>query len=82
MEVETVAVLKLEDGNPHDAMAVGVYVLNRKVGHLPRALARDFRDAIKRDGYGRWSEFLVDAIVFVPSESDENYSISVDLPVV
>lgn len=82
MEVEIVVTMRLEDSNPHDSNAVGIYYQEKKLGHLPRQLAQDFRQAIARDKLSTWSEFLVDAVVIVSSDKDDHYSISVDLPVI
>lgn len=79
-ECEASALLRLEDDNPHDSQAVGVYIDGAKVGHLSRAMARDFRQSIKRDGLSRCKEFVVDAVVYLPEDDDEHYSVSLDLP--
>jgi len=42
-EVQCEAVLRLEPDNPHDAQAVGVYIRGKKVAHLDRSTARDYR---------------------------------------
>ena len=41
--IETRAVLRTQDDNPYDHMAVGVYVQGRLVGHLDRQMAREYR---------------------------------------
>jgi hypothetical protein len=59
---------------------VRVAIRGRQVGHLSRALARDFRTAVQRDRLTKWREFLVDAQVWVPDDAEDNYSVRVDLP--
>lgn len=73
------ALLKLEPDNPHDRNAVGVYLEGRKVGHLSREMARDFRQAIVRDGLADRSEFAVTARVYWGG-SERHHSVSLDLP--
>lgn len=74
------ALLVLEDDNPHDNQAVGVYVEGLKVGHLPRALARDFRAAIVRDKLTAHRQFGV-AVRVYGGGADQLFSAQVDLPV-
>lgn len=45
-EVETRAVLKPEPHNPHDRNAVAVHIAGKKVGHLSRESAAEFRRAL------------------------------------
>lgn len=42
-EIEIEARIVLEDDNPHDPLAVAVYIGTEKVGHLSRGHARRFR---------------------------------------
>ena len=69
------ALLKLEPDNPHDRNAVGVYLEGRKVGHLSCEMARDFRQAIVRDGLADRSEFAVTARVYWGG-SERHHSVS------
>lgn len=73
------ALLRLENDNPHDSSAVGVYIDGIKVGNLSRADARDFRDALKRDGLGKLREVAVGARVYCGGE-DGHFSVQLDLP--
>lgn len=79
-EVAAVATLEFDDQNPHDDQAVRVAIRGRQVGHLSRAMARDFRAAIERDRLTKWRVFLVDARVWVPDDAKDHYSARVDLP--
>ncbi len=45
------AALVLEDDNPHDNKAVGVYIDKKKVGHMSREDARKFRTHLKKNKY-------------------------------
>lgn len=73
------AMLSLEDKNEHDPNAVAVHINSRHVGHLNRANARDFRQAIKRDGLSRFRQFAVGARLYWGGE-EKMHSVSVDLP--
>lgn len=73
------ATLVLEDDNPHDSNAVAVYIRGRKVGHLARSMAADFRRAIVRDGWRAYRSFDVAARVYLGGD-DETFSVSLDLP--
>lgn len=77
---DAVAMLLLEDHNPHDDKAVAVEIRGQKVGHLSRKMAREFRQAIARDGHTRWRRFAVDAQVYVPADEDAHYSVTLDIP--
>lgn len=73
-------VLVLEDDNPHDKNAVAVTLMGKKVAHLSREVAADFRKAIARDGLSQWKEFAVGVEVWVSDDPDDHYSVHVDLP--
>lgn len=73
------AVLTLEDENPHDSQAVAVHLEGYPVGHLSRAMARDFRTAVRRDGLTQYKQFAVGARLYWGGE-DRIYSVSIDLP--
>ena len=45
-EIENQATLRLDDANPHDANAVGVWIAGQRVGHLSREDAVSFRQAL------------------------------------
>lgn len=77
---ECTAELRLDNNNPHDSQAVAVYIRDKQVGHLAKDMARDFRQAIKRDKLAAWSIFRVDAQVYIPDDSETNYSVMLDLP--
>jgi hypothetical protein len=48
-----IATLLPEDDNPHDKMAVGVYIGGRQVGHLSRDDARSFRRRLSAKGISK-----------------------------
>ena len=73
-------VLVLEDDNPHDKNAVAVTLMGKKVAHLSREVAADFRKAIARDGLSQWKEFAVGVEVWVSDDPEDHYSVRVDLP--
>jgi hypothetical protein len=73
------ALLRLEDDNPHDNKAVGVYVERLKVGHLSKRLAREFRAALVRDGLAGRSEYAVAARLYAGGD-ERLFSVSLDLP--
>lgn len=73
------AILTLEDNNPHDPQAVSVELEGYQVGHLSRALAREFRQALKRDGFGQLKHVAVGARLYWGGE-DGIYSVTLDLP--
>ena len=56
VDMEVRAHLTLDNENPHDKMAVRVSIQGHTVGHLPREVARDFRQAVKT---GELGEYLV-----------------------
>lgn len=58
------AVLTLDDDNPHDPKAVSVSIEGLQVGNLDRQMARDFRDAIARDGLAKYKRFAVSAQLY------------------
>lgn len=74
-EVSATAALRLADDNPHDPQAVAVYINEHQVGHLSRDDARRFR---LQKGTDR-RDTLVDATVWVPSDPDYNYSVTLRL---
>lgn len=73
------AILQLEDGNPHDPKAVAVLIDGHRVGYLARAMARDFRAALVRDGVGGRTQYAVGARVYAGG-SERMYSVQLDLP--
>lgn len=73
------ALLRLESDNPHDSNAVGVYLEGCKVGHLNRQTAREFRQAIVRDGIAGRNEYAVAARVYWGG-ADRTHSVTLDLP--
>lgn len=80
-ELDFTAVLTLDDENPHDDQAVAVLIKGLPVGHLSREMARDFRDAVRRDGLTQWRRFSVQAKVWIPDEPEEEpFSVRLNLP--
>ena len=73
------ALLQLQDDNPHDAQAVAVYVDGRQVGHLSRQMARDFRKALQRDGFGQLRQVAVGCRIYGGGE-EGLFSVTLDLP--
>jgi hypothetical protein len=73
------AVLTLEDNNPHDNQAVAVSIDGHKVGHLSRDLAREFRQALGRDGVAGRTQYAVAARVYAGG-LERMFSVSLDLP--
>jgi len=73
------ATLTLESSNPHDSNAVSVHIQGLPVGHLSRAMARDFRQAIVRDGLQKHNQFSVGARLYWGG-TDRLYSVQLDLP--
>lgn len=73
------AMLRLDDANPHDPQAVGVWVQGRQLGHLSRTMARSFRQALQRDGFGQLREVAVGCRVYAGG-AEGLFSVSVDLP--
>jgi hypothetical protein len=73
------ALLTLESSNPHDPNAVAVHIEGLPVGYLSRAMARDFRQAIVRDGLQKYSQFAVGARLYWGGE-DRLHSVQLDLP--
>lgn len=73
------AVLTLEDTNPHDPKAVGVTLEGLQVGYLSREMARDFREAIKRDGLGKHRQFAVAARLYWGGD-EGHFSVQLDIP--
>jgi hypothetical protein len=73
------ATLTLEDDNPHDKNAVAVHIEGLQVGHLSRAMAADFRDAIRRDGLQQHRQFAVAARLYWGG-SEALQSVTIDLP--
>lgn len=74
-EVSATVTLRLADHNPHDPQAVAVYIEQQQVGHLSRDDARRFR---LQKGTDR-RDTLVDATVWVPSDPECNYSVTLHL---
>ena len=74
------AVLTLEENNPHDANAVSVTLEGLPVGHLDRAMAKDFRAALKRDGLTQFRQFACGARLYWGGD-EEIFSVSLDLPI-
>lgn len=75
------AVLQLQDNNPHDDQAVAVFVQGRQVGHLTRDMARTFRKALKRDGFGQLREVAVGCRIY-GGGAEGHFSVWLDLPAV
>lgn len=79
------AVLILEDDNPYDDKAVSVEIKGRKVGHLDRRAARQYRNEIASKGAAGLT-LSVDALVvggWDRGDGDEGrYGVKLDLPVV
>jgi hypothetical protein len=73
------AVLTLEEGNPHDKNAVAVHIEGLQVGYLSRAMAADFRKAIRRDGLQKHRQFAVSARLYWGG-AEELQSVTIDLP--
>jgi hypothetical protein len=73
-EVECSATLKLDNGNPHDDQAVAVHIRGLQVGHLSRANARRYRAS--KVGT---SDSLVDAVVWIPDDQQDHYSVTLFL---
>lgn len=73
------AVLQLQDNNPHDSQAVAVFVQGRQVGHLGRDMARTFRKALQRDGFGHLTEVAAGCRIY-GGGSDGLFSVRLDLP--
>lgn len=74
------AVLRLEKNNPHDSLAVSVWIDALQVGHLSREHARELRQAVSSmTGDAVREEYAVAARLYAGG-ADELFSVSVDLP--
>jgi hypothetical protein len=78
-EISGDAVLQLQDDNPHDSQAVAVFVEGRQVGHLSRDMARTFRQALRRDGFGQLRKVAVGCRIY-GGGTEGLFSVSLDLP--
>lgn len=78
-EVEAIAMLQLEDGNPYDGNAVAVSIRDVKVGYLPRGIAPLFRQYIELHRI-RGHQFTCKASVELPLDSEGEFLIELDLP--
>lgn len=63
VDMEIYAGLILEDNNKHDDKAVAVHIENGCVGHLSKADARAFRDAIGKTTFANCKAFQVKALI-------------------
>lgn len=78
-EIDCDAVLTLENDNPHDKNAVAVTIDGKRVGHLPRDKAIEFRRALRRDGFGHLQSVAVAAEVYT-GDDDGHCSVRLDIP--
>lgn len=51
-DMPVLVVLRPEPSNPHDENAVAVWAGHRKMGYLPRQVAKRYRDALRGQGHG------------------------------
>lgn len=77
--IEVAATLRLTSDNAHDDQAVEVLLTGALVGHLSRAMARAFREYIKRQRLNG-TVFRCPAQVDLPLHPDDDYTVSLDLP--
>src|SRR5690606_10952807 len=83
-ELQTQAVLLLEDSNPHDNMAVRVDIQGQTVGYLSRKDARSYRKQLKQLGHSNITCSCNAMIVggWQRSRSDRgHFGVKLDLPV-
>lgn len=81
--IETEALLMLDDDNEYDDKAVAVGISGHLVGHLPREMARSFRQRLAEGGHPRASAVCGALIVggWRRSNGDEgHYGVRLDLP--
>lgn len=75
---EAIAVLELDDANPHDKKAVRVSIEGGAVGYLSREAARAFRKGVAKSAPGLRA-FSCDAVIV--GGKGKHYGVWLDIPV-